>query len=141
MIIGGLCHEAYLNILMGVHNPKDRYMIALYTAAANINHTTMSYVTQNEVHGLGYEAGGILLEGYEAKLKKKPGGAVAYLDWDDPEWTKCTIKARCALVYNASKDNKALCVLDFGREYASDNGTFLVVLPEPGDTACVSIGD
>jgi len=141
MIIGGLCHSAYLDLVTGVHQPKDRYMIALYTAGASVNHSTTTYTSQGEVSGMGYESGGIALEGYEAKLQTKAGNAVAYLDWDDPQWDDSTIKARAALIYNASKSNKALTVLDFGKEYVSGNGIFLVVLPEPGDTACVALGD
>lgn len=141
MIIGGLCQSAYLDFATGVHQPQDRYMIALYNANATINHRTTAYTSQGEVDGDGYKSGGTLLKGYEAKLLTKGGNAVAYIDWDDPQWENSTLKAGAALIYNASKANKAVTVLDFGREYASGNGIFMVVLPEPGDTACIAIGD
>ena len=141
MIIGGLCQSGYLDFATGVHQPQDKYMIALYTSTADITHKTTIYKTQGEVVGEGYNAGGALLEGYEAKLLVKGGNAVAYIDWDDPQWDNSTIKASAGLIYNHSKGNKAITVLDFGKEYASGNGIFMIVLPEPGDTACIAIGD
>ena len=141
MIIGGLCQSAYLDFVMAVHQPQDRYMIALYGVGANVNHKTTAYIAQGEIVGEGYKAGGTLLKGYEAKLLTKGGNAVAYIDWDDPQWENSSIKATAALIYNASKGNKAVTVLDFGKEYISGSGLFIVVLPEPGDTACVAIGD
>ena len=141
MIIGGMCQSAYLDFATAVHAPQDRYMIALYKAGADVNHRTTVYTAQGEVVGDGYKSGGELLRGYEAKLMTKSGNAVAYIDWDDPQWENSTIKASAALIYNASKGNKAVTVLDFGKEYTSGNGIFMVVLPEPGDTACIAIGD
>jgi hypothetical protein len=44
-------------------------------------------------------------------------------------WPGSTIRARGALVYNFSRDNRAVAVLDFGAEVASTNDKFTVTLP------------
>lgn len=55
---------------------------------------------------------------------------MAILDFTtDPTWTSATITARGALIYNSSKTNKAVCVLDFGSDITSTAGTFTVQFP------------
>jgi hypothetical protein len=67
------------------------------------------------------------LQGYTAALD----GRTALLDWVDPVWEQTTIAAQGALIYNASKNNRAVAVLDFGEIIVSTNSTFRVKLPEP----------
>jgi hypothetical protein len=54
---------------------------------------------------------------------------IAYIDFDDPTWTNVTFVADAAVVYNASKENKILTTLLFGRTGA-DRGTFSIQLCE-----------
>ena len=82
----------------------------------------------NEASGTGYTAGGQALSGFNITLDSD----TAILDFtSDPAWSSATITARGALIYNSSKSNKAVCVLDFGSDIASTNGTFTVQLPAP----------
>ena len=118
-------------ILQGIHDSADTYKMALYTSAATLGAATTDYTTTNEVVGIGYTAGGVTLSGFNVSTS----GTTAILDFTtDPSWENATITARGALIYNSSKSNKAVYVLDFGSDITSTNGTFAVTLPTPDAT-------
>ena len=115
-------------ILQGIHDSADTYKIALYTSAATLGATTTAYSATNEVSGTGYTAGGQVLSGFNVTTS----GITAILDFTtDPSWANATITARGALIYNSSKTNKAVYVLDFGSDISSTNGEFTVTFPTP----------
>ena len=115
-------------ILQGIHDSADTYKIALYTSAATLDATTTAYSATNEVSGTGYTAGGQVLSGFNVTTS----GTTAILDFTtDPSWANATITARGALIYNSSKTNKAVYVLDFGSDISSTNGVFTVTFPTP----------
>lgn len=115
-------------VLQGIHDAADTYKIALYTNAATLGAATTTYTTANEVVGIGYTAGGVTLSGFNVTTS----GTTAILDFTtDPFWENATITARGALIYNSSKSNKAVYVLDFGSDITSTNGTFAITLPTP----------
>ena len=65
-----------------------------------------------------------------ATVSVTTSGVQALVDWStDPSWTSATITARGALIYNSSKSNKSVAVIDFGTDKTSTAGTFTVVLP------------
>ncbi len=114
--------------LQGVHLSSDTYKIALFTSSATLDASTTVYSTMNEVVGAGYTAGGLTLSGYSVTTS----GTTAILDWTtDPSWASATITARGALIYNATKSNKAVYVIDFGADKTSTSGTFTITLPTP----------
>jgi hypothetical protein len=120
----------------GVHQPGDNYKIALYTSAATLNKSTTAYTSSNEAAGSGYTAGGMSLSGRVSGLS----GDTAYMHFTvNPQWTNTSITARGALIYNATRGNKAVTVLDFGADFTSTNGNFLVQLPAAGVNAEVTI--
>ncbi len=119
-------NSAKLDFAKGIHDAGDVYKIALYTESATLGKATRVYSAVNEVPDSGtYVAGGQILTGYSAGLD----GDAAIIDWNDPVWLSATIAAAGALIYNSSKSNKAVAILDFGGVIASTNGTFLVTLP------------
>lgn len=122
-----------VEILQGIHEATDDYRIALYTDAATLGAGTTAYAATNEVTGSGYTAGGQSLSGYSASL----ASGVGFLDFDDPAWSDATITARGALIYNASKANRAVGVFDFGTNVSSTAAEFRVELPAPGATTAV----
>lgn len=131
-ITQAVCNSFKLELLptaAGVHLSGDVYKIALYASAATLSKATTAYSATNEVaNGNGYTTGGATLSGLQTALDTD----TAYLDWTtDPTWPASTITARGALIYNASKSNKAVAVLDFGGDIISTNGTFTVQLPAP----------
>ena len=113
-------------ILLGEHDlDTDDIKIALYTSAATLSAATTVYSTSNEVVGAGYTAGGNTLTGATVSLS----GTTAYVDFSDTTWTTATITARGALIYNSSKSNKAIAVLDFGADKTTTAGNFVVQFP------------
>lgn len=115
-------------ILQGIHDSADTYKMALYTGVATLGTSTTAYSATNEVVGTGYTAGGVTLSGFNVTTS----GTTAILDFaTDPSWANASITARGALIYNSSKSNKAVYVLDFGSDITSTNGTFAITLPTP----------
>lgn len=116
-------------VLLGVHDlDTDTLKIALYTASASLNATTTVYSSANEITGTGYTAGGKVLTGATVQTS----GTTAYVDFNDAVWTPAAFTARGALIYNASKGNKAIAVLDFGSDKTAT--TFFTV-QMPANTA------
>jgi hypothetical protein len=51
------------------------------------------------------------------------------VDFADTTWAASTITARAALIYNSSKSNKAIAVLDFGSDKTTTANNFTVQFP------------
>jgi hypothetical protein len=112
-------------VLLGVHDfETDTFKIALYTASANLNADTTVYSATNEITGTGYTAGGQTMTGVTVSTS----GTTAYVDFADPTWNPASFTARGALIYNSSKSNKAVAVLDFGSDKTTTT-TFTVQMP------------
>ena len=111
-------------LYQGVHDlSTDTIKMALYTGNVNLNEATTAYSTTNEVVAAGYAAGGNVLTG----VAISSSGYTAYANWANTSWT-AALTARCALIYNASKANRAIAVIDFGADKTSTT-TFLVTMP------------
>ena len=124
----GMCSSFKQQLFLGEHDlDTDVIKIALYTSAATLSAATTAYTTSNEVSssGTNYTAGGNTLTGATVSLS----GTTAYVDFADTSWTTATITARGALIYNSSKSDKAIAVLDFGSDKTSTSGTFTVQMP------------
>jgi hypothetical protein len=119
-------------LYQGIHDlSTDTIKIALYTASADLNEATTTYSSSNEVVASGYTAGGQVMTGVQISSD----GYTAYVNWDNVSWS-ASITARCALMYNASKGNKSVAVLDFGSDKTT-TGTFLITMPANTSTAAL----
>jgi hypothetical protein len=115
-----------------VHNLlTDSIKIALYTASATLNADTTVYSSTDEVVAAGYTAGGVVLTG--ATIASANG--IAYIDFDNALWT-AALTARGALIYNASKSDKSVAVLDFGADKTSAT-VFTVQMPVNTDSSAL----
>lgn len=114
-------------VLGGVHDlDTDVIKLALYTSAATLDASTTVYSSTNEVSASGsYTAGGGTLTGAAITTS----GTTAIVDFSDITFTSATITARGALIYNSSKSDKAIAVLDFGSDKTSTAGNFTVQFP------------
>lgn len=135
MIEPGLCQQVKLDFMTGVHTPSDTYRLALYTVNCEMDCSIRNYTDIDEVRGMGYEPGGVILTGYKAELH----GDIACLTFNSAVWPKANIRAAGALLYNASKGNRALCVISFAREEVSRNGQFIVELPPIGENTLLCL--
>ena len=114
-----------------VHNlSTDVLKIALYTAGTNLNETTTAYSTTNEVTGTGYVAGGVTLTGVTINAS----GYTAYVNFNNVVFG-ASVTSRCALIYNSSKANRSIAVLDFGSDKTSTNFTITM----PSNTATTAL--
>lgn len=118
------CWQAVHNLL------TDTIKMALYTDAATMDASTTLYSTANEVSAVGYTAGGVTLTGATIGTS----GFTAFADFADPVFTGA-ITARYALIYNASKANKAVLVLDFGANKTSLTAFSVALPPNTATTA------
>lgn len=116
-------------ILVGTHNfttsTGDTFKIALYTSSATLGAGTTAYSATNEVSGTGYTAGGNTL----TTVTPTTSGTTALVDFADTSWSNASFTARGALIYNSSKSNKAVAVLDFGGDKTVSAGTFTIQFP------------
>ena len=112
-------------ILLGVHDlDTDTIKMALYLATANLGPTTTLYTVAGETSGTGYVAGGNVMTGVTVLTS----GTTAYVDFADTVWNPANFTARGALIYNASKGNKSIAVLDFGSDKTTTT-SFTVQMP------------
>ena len=119
-------------LYQGIHDlSTDTIKIALYTAAADLNAATTVYSSTNEVVASGYTAGGQVMTGVSISAD----GYTAYVNWDNVSWATA-VTARCALMYNVTKGNKSIAVLDFGSDKTSTT-TFLITMPANTSTAAL----
>lgn len=102
----------------------DTLKIALYNANANLNADTTVYSTTDEITDAGYTAGGIVLTGVTINTS----GYTAYVNFNNADFNASLSNVRCALIYNASKANRSIAVLDFGSDKTSAD--FTVVMPQ-----------
>ena len=117
------------DLLLGVHDLEtDTIKMALYLATADLGAATTIYTTTGETSGTGYTAGGKTLTGVTVLTS----GTTAYVDFADPSWDPAAFTARGALIYNASKSNKAIAVLDFGSDKTA---TTVFTVQMPANTA------
>ena len=133
MIIHGIALEAKKALITGVHQPGDDYRIAFYSAAAKIGPTTKAYTTEGEIKGVGYTAGGVTLKGHRTGII----GKNAFITFDDVVLKSATFSAAGAMIYNASKGNAALIVLNIGSEKHVYNSTFELKFPKPTETSAL----
>jgi hypothetical protein len=118
-------------LLLGEHDlDTDTLKIALYTSMAALGPDTTVYTTTGETSGAGYTAGGLTL----TNVTVSQGNGIAYVDFDNPAWSGASFTARGALIYNSSKSNKAMFVLDFGMNQTAVNENFVLDLPANNPT-------
>jgi len=109
---------------LAVHNfTTDTMKLALYLSTANLDADTTVYTATGESSGTGYTAGGIVLTNATVLTY----GTTVYIDFDDAAWAG-VLTARGGLIYNYSKANKSVAVINFGADKTSVN-TFTVQMP------------
>jgi len=111
----------------GIHDlTVDVIKIALYTGNANLNAATTVYSTENEASGGNYVAGGSVL----TPITVSASGTTAFVGFPSTVSWNGAITARCALIYNSTKANRSIAVLDFGSDKISTaSGSFLITMP------------
>lgn len=131
-ITTAVCNSFKSELLGGTHDlDTDTIKLALIksseTGTYGASTTNYSNVTGNtdEASGTGYTAGGNTLTSPAITLD----GSVAIVDFADTVFSTATISSSGAVIYNASKSNKAISVISFGGTVTSTAGDFTVQFP------------
>lgn len=126
MFVAGLTTSFKLQLLQGVHNfDTDTFKIALYDSSAVLDASTTAYTTTGEVSSAGYTPGG------ETLIIKtvSSGNGTGYASFFNPVWYATSFAVRGALIYNSSKGNKSVGVLNFGLDQVTLNQDFEIQFP------------
>jgi len=134
-IYQGLTTSFKVDILEGKQNvASDTLKMALYTAYATLNQDTTAYSSDNEISGTGYTAGGQTL----SNLTINSGSNTVYVSFSNVVWNPAQFTTRGALIYNATKSNASIAVLDFGSDkIQTGNNTFSVILPPDTESSAL----
>ena len=140
-IVQAFCTSFKKQLLEAVHDFRtvggDTFKIALYTEAANLNSTTITYSTVGEISGAGYTAGGLAL----TNIGPTEYNLAGVCSFQTATWTGATFSARGALIYNTTPGhtytNPACLVLDFGTTRFAVNNTFQVQFPQITDLSAI----
>lgn len=108
----------------------ETHKVALFTDSVSPNFSSdtaygVAPYNANEVSGTGYTAGGTALT--STALTESPTGTLMY-DAADTDWASSTItNAKGALIYaDALAGNNAICLVNFGSNYSTNNGLFRI---------------
>lgn len=138
MIIQCITNSFRAEMLQGIHDlDTDVLKLALYTGSANLYPTTTVYTTAGEVVASGYAAGGVTLAGVTISTgtASTTQPAVVFVDFNDAVFN-AALTARGALIYNSSKANRSIAVIDFGADKTSTT-TFTVQMPPNTSSAAL----
>ena len=128
MIQQGLTNSFKQEMLQAGQNlVTDTLRMALYTAFSDIGPLTTVYTTTNEVTGTGYSAGGVAVTGATISTDVQTG--TVYVDFADVAWPGASFTARGALIYNVTRSNKSVAVLDFGSDKTFSSVSNTVTMP------------
>jgi hypothetical protein len=117
------------DLLKGIHDfDADIFKMALYVATADLGAGTAEYTTVGEVTGSGYTAGGETMTG----VSVSPQG---FVNFANVVWPVANFTARGALIYNSSKANRAVAVLDFGADKTATTSFTVQVPPNTATSA------
>lgn len=133
-LVQAVCTSFRVELMEAVHNLSvsgDTIKIALFRAQASIagtfgaGTTNYSDMGADEATGTGYSAGGISL----TNVTPTSSGTTAIADFADATFSTVTMTASGALLYNSSKSNKAVMVLDFGADKIAAASNLVVAFP------------
>jgi hypothetical protein len=139
-ITTAMCNSFKQELLGGVHDlDTDTLKIALIkvspTGTYGAATTNYSDITggSDEAVGTNYTAGGQVLDSPVISLSS----GVAFIDFADETFTNVTISADGAIIYNASKANRAIALFNFGSTVTSTSGDFTIIFPTATSSTAV----
>jgi hypothetical protein len=114
----------------GQNLATDTLKMALYTAFSDIGPLTTVYTATNEVTGTGYAAGGVVMTGVTISTQTSgPNEGTVFVDFANVSWPGASFTARGALIYNVTRSNKTVAVLDFGSDKTFSAVSNTVTMP------------
>jgi hypothetical protein len=133
MIVQGQTTSFKEELYEAIHDfTTDTFKIALYTANATLNQDTTVYTTTGEITGTGYTVGGKALVAPTVNASD----GTAYISFNNISWTSASFTVRGALIYNSSRANRSVAVLDFGSDKVTTS-TFTITFPANTSTSAI----
>lgn len=134
-IVQGPTDSFLLESWKGIHAlDADTLKIALYSSNASLGPETVAYSATGEISGTGYSAGGATLTGGALAVSR----GIVYADFADASWPAATLSdVAGAMIYNSSKSNKSIWILNFGIARSCTNQIFTVRFPIAGPDAAI----
>lgn len=132
MIVQGLTNGFRRDRWLAVHDfGSDTFKMAVFDENATLTPQTEFYATTNEVVAGGYTAGGqvVTVTGPTMVETLVPYVQQSILTLSEPSWVVTDLNAAVAYLYNASKSNKGIAVIDLGGVIRAFNGIFTVKMP------------
>lgn len=128
MIQQGLTNSFKQQMLQAGQNlATDTLKMALYTAFADLGPTTTAYATTNEITGTGYTAGGAAVTGATISVDTQTN--TVYVNFNNVSWPGANFTARGALIYNVTRGNASVAILDFGSDKIFTTANNTVTMP------------
>jgi len=137
MFTAGIVTSFKRQVLLGEHDlDTDVIKIALYDSSAILGPDTTVYTDVGEVTSAGYDPGGQVL----LNPIVSAGNGTGYATFDNPIWYATTFSVRGALIYNYTKGNKAIGVMNFGLDQVTLTQNFEIQFPANNpETALIRI--
>jgi hypothetical protein len=139
-ITTAMCASFKQELLGGTHDlDTDILKMALIKASSTGTYgastTNYSTVTGNtdEASGTNYTTGGQTLDGATISLS----GTTAIVDFTDEVFSNVTVSAEGCIIYNSSKSNRAICVIDFGGTVSATAGDLTIQFPTADATNAI----
>lgn len=130
------CTSFKLELGQAIHNFNavggDTFKLALYYSTATLNANTTVYTSAGEVSGTGYTWGGLTLTNIPPSISS---GKALFSFVSPAIFTGVTLTCRGGLVYNSTKANRAVCVLDFGEEFTALGQDINITFPSVTPTS------
>ena len=106
---------------------EDTIKCALLTDAytPDADHNEWTDISEHQVSGLGYTAGGKTLTGQTVTQDDENDRGV--FDADDVEWTTMNVTSMYAVLYDISASSNLICLIDFGGNKDSGGADFTIV--------------
>jgi len=131
-ITTAMCASFKQELLGGTHDlDTDILKMALIKAsptgtygASTTNYSTVTGNT-DEASGTNYTTGGQTLDGATISLS----GTTAIVDFTDEVFSNVTVSSDGCIIYNSSKSNRAICVIDFGGTVSATAGDLTIQFP------------
>lgn len=123
-----LCDSFKVELFGAIHDfttgTGDTFKMAFYTAAT-LNASTTAYTSTGESIGAGYTPGGVELTSISPVLD----GSTAVTSFENSFYGPVSISYIQALIYNSSKDNRAVAVFTFDEERVISGGYLSISMP------------
>ena len=135
MIVQTVTTSFKQDILKGLQDlSTDVLRMAIYTANAQLDANTTNYSAVGEVSSVNYSAGGNICQ--NVIIKSDATSGIVYVTFDNVSWSNVSFTCRGALIYNASKSNKSVAILNFGSDKTA-GPNFVVTLPADTPTSAL----